>query len=91
MTPIYDRVESLLDQKKKKIASMTAQAKEAREEFISKTQGYEHDDVAYLKIEQKKVSEQGVRLDENQFEAKYNKEMMERKRKERERRKQALE
>ena len=37
------------------------------------------------------MSEQGMRLDEHQFEAKYNKEMNERKRKDRERKKQALE
>ena len=91
MTPIYDRVDSLLDQKKKKIESMKSQAKEAREEFISKTQGFDHDDVAYLKIEKKKVSEQGIRIEEGAFESKYNKEMNDRKRKERERQKRALE
>ena len=43
-TPIYDRVDEVIQNKNKHIESLKYQAVNAKREYILKSQGYEHDD-----------------------------------------------
>ena len=90
-TPIYDRVDKILETKKNHVKSITAQAQRSKREFMQKTQGFEHDDDVIEKLKKRKDKTPPQKLDENYFEMKYNNEIMQRKRREFQRKNQKRE